>query len=164
MKKLALVFCACIAGLTACKQESPPPPATPPKAQAPAPSPAPAPAPSPAPSASTAPISVAMISLGKALGPDKNVTSATESFNKNDTIYVAVDTTGAGNAMLKAKWTYLKGDKPTVVDESSQTIVPTGPATSEFHISKPDGWPAGEYQVEIMIDDKPAGTKKFTVS
>ena len=57
-----------------------------------------------------------------------------------------------------------KGDKPTPVDESSQTIVPTGPATSEFHIKKPDGWPSGEYQVEILIDDKPAGTKKFSVS
>jgi hypothetical protein len=106
---------------------------------------------------------VATISLGKEIGPDKKVTSPTETFNKNDTIYVAVDTTGAGSAMLKAKWTYLKGDKPTTVDESSQTIVPTGPSTSEFHISKPDGWPSGEYQVEILIDDKPAGTKKFTV-
>ena len=38
------------------------------------------------------------------------------------------------------------------------------PATSEFHISKPDGWPAGDYQVEISINDKPAGTKKFTVN
>ena len=162
MKKLALVFGMCIAGITACSKESPPPP--PPAAKAQAPASAPTPAPAPAPSASTAAISVAMISLGKEIGADKKVTAPTESFNKNDTIYVAVDTTGAGSATLKAKWTYLKGDKPTVVDESTQTIVPAGPSTSEFHISKPDGWPAGEYQVEIMIDDKPAGTKKFTVT
>ena len=158
MKKLALVFCLCIAGLTACGKESPPPPPPAPKAQAPAPAPA------PAPSAEKAPISVAMISLGKEIGPDKKVTSPTEIFNKNDTIYVAIDTTGAGSAMLKAKWTYLKGDKPMAVDESSQTIIPTGPATSEFHVKKPDGWPSGEYQVEILLDDKPAGTKKFSVS
>jgi hypothetical protein len=37
-------------------------------------------------------------------------------------------------------------------------------AANEFHISKPDGWPAGDYQVEISLDDKPVGTKKFSVN
>ena len=161
MRTLALVLGVCIA-ITACRNESPPPPPAP-KTQAPAPAPSPAPSPSP-PAAATAPISVATISLGKEIGPDKKVTTPTESFTKNDTIYVAVDTTGAGDATLKAKWTYLKGDKPAVVDESSQTVIATGPATSEFHISKPDGWPAGDYQVEILLNDKPAGTKKFMVN
>jgi hypothetical protein len=27
-----------------------------------------------------------------------------------------------------------------------------GPATSEFHISKPDGWPVGTYQVDVTLD------------
>jgi hypothetical protein len=71
--------------------------------------------------------------------------------------------TGSGTAKLTAKWTFKKDDKQVPVKEETQTIAPTGPATSEFHISKPDGWPAGEYQVEILVDDKPAGTKTFTV-
>jgi hypothetical protein len=136
------------------KEEAPPPPAT---VEAPAPVPAPS---------TTAPavVTVQSVSLGKAIGPDKKVTAAADTFAKSDTIYAVVDTTGSGNATLKAKWTYHKGDKTAAVDESSQTINATGPATSEFHVSKPDGWPAGDYQVEITLNDQPAGSKKFTVN
>jgi hypothetical protein len=42
-------------------------------------------------------------------------------------------------------------------------IAPTGPATTEFHISKPSGWPAGKYKVEISADGAPAGSKEFEV-
>jgi hypothetical protein len=30
-------------------------------------------------------------------------------------------------------------------------------------VSKPDGWPAGDYEVEVMLDGKSVGTKKLTV-
>ncbi|WNL46030.1 hypothetical protein RKE25_21895 [Dyella sp. BiH032] len=33
--------------------------------------------------------------------------------------------------------------------------------TSE--ISKPDGWPTGNYKVEITLNGQPAGTKEFSV-
>ena len=105
-----------------------------------------------------------MITLGKGVGADKKVTTPTEIFGKNDTIYAAVDTTGTGSATLKARWTYLKTEKPTLVDETAQQITATGPATTEFHISKPDGWPTGDYQVEVLVDDKPGGAKKFLVN
>ena len=128
---------------------------------APAPKPAPTTAPAPAPA--PAPIAVSNVTAGKAIGGDKKVTAATDTFAKGDTMYVSVDTTGSGNAKLDAKWTYRKGDKVAVVKEDSMTINAYGPATNEFHVSKPDGWPAGEYQVEVMLDGKPAGTKKLTV-
>ena len=110
-----------------------------------------------------APVSVTSINTGKAVGADKKVTAATDTFAKGDTMYVSVDTAGSGNAKLDAKWTYTKGGKTAVVKEDTMTISATGPATNEFHVSKPDGWPAGEYQVEVMLDGKPAGTKKLTV-
>lgn len=103
------------------------------------------------------------MSVGKAVGADKKVTAATEVFDKGDTMYVSVDTTGSGTAKLDAKWTYRQGDKVAVVKEDSMTISATGPATNEFHVSKPDGWPAGDYEVEVMLDGKPAGSKKLTV-
>lgn len=148
---LAIVATA-IAG---CSKEAPPPPPPAPKVEAPAPAPAPA-----APAA----VSVLNINLGKAIGADKKVTAPTETFAKNDTIYAVVETAGSGNATLKAKWTYHKGDQTAVVNEDTQTISATGPAATEFHISKPDGWPTGEYQVEVTLNDKPAGTKKFSVN
>jgi hypothetical protein len=123
--------------------------------------------PEPAPAAEPAPpagVQAGTITLGKAVGPDKKVTAPADTFAKGDTIYASVDTVGTGTAMLKAKWTYHKGGQMTVVDEQPpQTINPTGPATTEFHVSKPGGWPAGEYQVELFLDDKSIGVKPFTV-
>jgi len=49
------------------------------------------------------------------------------------------------------------------VKEGTETIAPTGPAVTEFHISKPSGWPAGKYKVEIAVDGAPAGSKEFEV-
>ncbi len=139
--------------LAACgKKEEPPKPA-------PAPAPTAAPAPAPAPAG----VAVSAFSVGKAIGADKKVTGATDSFAKGDTFYASIDTTGAGTATLKAKWTYSRDSQTAVVKEDSMTVNATGPATHEFHVAKPDGWPLGEYEVAVSVDDKPAGTKKFSV-
>ena len=49
-------------------------------------------------------------------------------------------TNGTAPAEIKARWTYQDGQ---VVDESVQHISPNGTESSEFHVSKADGWPAG---------------------
>ncbi|HSF14920.1 MAG TPA: hypothetical protein VLK65_05155 [Vicinamibacteria bacterium] len=52
-----------------------------------------------------------------------------------------------------------------MVDESKQNIVPTGNANvTEFHLSKPDGWPTGGYEVEVLLNGASAGTKGFKVT
>lgn len=127
------------------------------------PKPAPAPAPTAAPAPAPAPVAVTTITVGKAVGADRKVSAPADAFAKGDTIYASIDTSGSGNATLKAKWTYEKAGKTAIVKEDSQALAATGPATSEFHIAKPDGWPAGNYVVEIFLDDKSAGTKKFAV-
>ncbi|MET0226358.1 MAG: hypothetical protein ABW187_07965 [Dokdonella sp.] len=152
-----IVALAAALALGACgKKEEPAPP---PPVATPAPAPAPAaPPPAPAP----APVAVASVDLGNAVdATTQKVTTPTTAFGAKDTIYAAVSTTGtAPSAKLTAKWTYQDGQ---TVNESSQTIVPTGAAVTAFHISKPDGWPAGDYKVEISLDDKSAATKDFSV-
>ena len=158
-KKYTLAtLAALILTLNACgkKEEAPKPQAAPTQTSAPVSVPPPAPP-------AIAGVTVGSITLGNAIGAGKKVSQASDSFGKKDTIYAVVDTTGAGTATLKAKWTYRKGGQESLVKEDKQTITPTGPASSEFHISKPDGWPAGDYQVEIFVDDKPARSKAFTV-
>jgi len=125
--------------------------------------PAPAPSVEPAPAPAPAGIAVSSVTTGTAIGADKKVTAATASFAPADMMYASVDTTGSGTTTLAAKWTYHKGGNVAVVQEDSMTVSTTGPATHEFHVSKPDGWPAGDYQVEVMIDGTSAGTKKLTV-
>ena len=132
------------------------------KKEEPAPPPAPAPAPEPAP-APPAGVTAGTINVGKSIDADKKIAAPMETFAKGDTIYVTVDTTGSGPATLKAKWTYMKGGQTSVVKEDTQMITATGPATTEFHISNPKGWPPGDYQVEVFVDDKSVGTKTFTV-
>lgn len=154
-RHLALVAAAAIA-LAACGKKSEPPPPTPP-------APAPAPTAAPEPAAAPAGVTVSAVNLGKAVGADKKVSAATDVFAKTDTIHASVDTTGAGTATVVAKWRYTKGDQTVPVKEETATITPAGPATTEFHISKPDGWPAGSYQVEILVNGNSAATKSFTV-
>lgn len=108
-------------------------------------------------------VQVAGITLGDSLGPQKKVTQPADRFGSKDTIYASVDTTGAGTAELKAKWTYRANGQDVLVREDSQTVSPSGPATSEFHVSKPDGWPVGDYRVDIAVAGNPAGSKTFTV-
>lgn len=156
-RSMNLTLIAALAGalaLSACgKKEEPAPP--PPMEQAPAPTPPPVAAPAPA------PVAVASVDLGTAVGPDQKVTASTSEFAPTDTIYAAVSTTGAApNAVLDAKWTYQDGQ---TVNESSQTIAPNGDAVTAFHISKADGWPAGNYKVEISLNGTTAATKDFTV-
>jgi hypothetical protein len=133
--------------------------------------PAPAPAVS-APPASTAPttsatpatpaaVTVTSVDLGTAVGADQKVTTPSTQFGPKDTIYAAVSTDGAAsNATLAAKWTFQDGQ---TVNESSQTIAPTGAAVTTFHISKPDGWPTGNYKVEISLNGSAVSSKDFTV-
>jgi hypothetical protein len=105
-------------------------------------------------------VSVASTDLGRSLTADKSIGDVADSFRPGDTIYASIRTEGAGTATLKATWTYGEGQK---VDESSQTIAPTGPARTEFHVSKPDGWPAGRYRLDVTLNGNPAGSKQFEV-
>ena len=112
----------------------------------------------PAPAAST--VAVADIDIGRAV-TDKRVTDKADNFKPSDTIYTSVHTTGTATAAnVMARWTFEDGQ---VVDESTQSIAPTGDAYTEFHISKPGGLPKGKYKVEVFVDSKSAGTKDFEV-
>ena len=104
---------------------------------------------------------MAAIEIGSAIGADKQVSAAGTQFAPGDTIYASVATDGsAPSVLLTARWTYEDGQ---LVDETTQTIAPTGPARTEFHISKPSGWPSGKYRVEIEANGQPAGTRDFVV-
>ena len=134
-------------GTASCKKkEAPAPPA---EASAPAPAPAPT------------PFSVQGIELGKSIGADKKVSAPTTTFGRRDTIYVSVSTEGAApSKTISAKWTY-QGKQ--TVKEQTESIAPTGPAATEFHISKAGPWPVGKYSVAVAVDGAPAGSKDFEI-
>ncbi len=127
---------------------------------------APVPPPAPAPVVQdmiNVPVSIKAITLGNAIGETKQVAAPLGSFGPKDTIYAVVETIGSGKASLKATWTFHKGDKTAPVNETTQEVDAAGPANNEFHISKPDGWPVGDYQVEVFLNGTSAGVQKFSV-
>jgi hypothetical protein len=121
-----------------------------------------APAPSTPPvSSAAAPARVTAIELGSSIGADKRVTAPTAAFAPGDTIFASISTEGSAPSLtLTARWTYQDGQ---LVSESSETIAPTGSATTEFHIAKPDGFPPGRYTIAVSADGAPAGRREFIV-
>jgi hypothetical protein len=111
--------------------------------------------------AATAGVRVTDVTLGRSVGGDKAITDRTETFKPNDTIYASVATEGsAPSATIRAKWSFETGQ---LVDESTRTIAPNNRERTEFHISKPDGWPAGKYKLEVFLNDQATETKNFDV-
>jgi hypothetical protein len=143
-RSLACAVCAVLILAIACKKAEPPP--------------APKAAPTPPPPVAAV-VSVSGVDVGSAIGADKRVTTPTSVFKPTDTIYATVTTSGsAPRATITAKFTFEDGQ---VVNESTQEVA--GAGVTEFHISKPDGWPAGRYQVEVLLDGKSVTTKSFEV-
>jgi len=109
----------------------------------------------------SAAVRVADVKVGRALGADKRVTDETDEFRPSDVIYAVVETHGSGaNTSLQARWTYQDGQ---VVDESTRSIAASGEEVTEFHISKPSGWPQGKYKVEILLNGATAGSEDFEI-
>ena len=142
--------------LSACKKPEPAPAPTPPVSTAPEPM-------TPAPMAASA--SVTSVDLGSAVGADNRVGSPTTTFSPRDTIYAAVTTRTSDPAAsvpgkLTAKWSYQDGQ---TVSEDSRDLNLTGDGTTAFQISKPDGFPAGRYKVDVSLDGTVVQTREFEV-
>lgn len=131
------------------------PPTPPPTANEPAPQLNPV-----APDATANRVSVGLVDLGSQVDENHRLVAAGNSFAPSDTIYASVQTTGAGHATLAAKWTYQDGQ---VVHEDSKELDATGPANTTFMISRPSGFPAGDYKVDISLDGKSVANKPFSV-
>ena len=99
------------------------------------------------------------VALGRSIGADKKVVDELGAFAPGDTIYATVETEGADSGTLAVRWTFEDGQ---VVDESSHPIG-GGAQVSEFHVSKPDGWPAGHYEVVILLNGQEVDRRGFDV-
>ena len=141
----ALVLGLALVSAAGCKKNEPPAPPPVDPSRAPA----------------VADVKVTEVQLGTAVGADKRIAQPKTAFSTKDTIFASVATEGTANAAeIAAKWTFGDGQ---VVNETKRSIAPAGKEVTEFSIQKPDGWPAGNYKVEISLNGKPADSKTFTV-
>ena len=114
----------------------------------------------PVPAGEVAGIRVTDVALGTEVGLDKKVPHPTDVFRPGDTIHVSVVTEGtSSDTLLTARW--LREGR--ALGETAQSIAPRGSATSEFHVSRPGGFEAGEYEVEILVEGKSVQRRRFAV-
>ena len=153
MLRKAALFGLSLLVLSGCKKEEPPPPPPPPPVAQPPPPPRPA------------PFRVTAVQLGRGIQPDNTVQTATTTFGPKDTIYLSVTSEGVTpQVVLGTRWTF--GPKAVLVHEESKPITPPSAKAmnTEFHISKPSGWPAGQYTVVLTVDGQQNQIQTFTVS
>jgi hypothetical protein len=104
-------------------------------------------------------LDVSDVALGRSIGADNRVVEEIGDFSPRDTIYATVETEGTGSGTLAARWTFEDGQ---VIDEGSRPV--SGAQVTEFHVSHPDGWPAGHYEVIISLDGEEVERSGFDVS
>jgi hypothetical protein len=113
--------------------------------------------------AAVAPAVTAHVEMGTAIDAGNKIAAPAASFKPADTIYASVMTHGeVGGKALSARWTY--GASGQLVSESVQNVAPGAMAYTEFHISRPDGFPAGEYKIEVSLDGKVVASQSFSVA
>jgi hypothetical protein len=105
-------------------------------------------------------VTLSTVELGSSVDANNKILASGTSFAPKDTIYASVDTSGSGSATLAAKWSYQDGQ---TVHEDSKTLNASGPETTAFMISKPDGFPAGNYKVDISLNGNPVASKDFSI-
>lgn len=103
-------------------------------------------------------VTVTTVDLGNAVGGDNRVTAPATTFASGDTIHASVATDGAGGT-LTARWTFQDGQMVDTQDKD----VPAGAQVTDFSISKPDGWPAGRYRLEILNNGMVVQTREFDI-
>lgn len=109
----------------------------------------------PQPMTAAAGVTVAAVTVGKTAAADKMVTSAA-LFAPKDDIIVSIRTDGsANNANVAAKLTFQNGQ---VAGEQNQVVNTTGAETTNISFKNANGWPAGKYRAEVMVDGKAAGS------
>ena len=104
-------------------------------------------------------LTVTTVDLGSAVGDDNRISTPTTTFAGGYTIHASIATDGATAGTLTAKWTYQDGQ---VVDTQEKSI-PAGAQVTDFSITKPDGWPAGTYKLEISQNGMVVQTREFEV-
>ena len=115
----------------------------------------------PAPTPPAAELTISSVTLGNKLNTDSTIASPMTTFSPRDTVYASVATSGqATGATISARWSMQDGQ---LVDESSQSVSPTGPATVHFHLGRPDGLATGKYKVEILVNGNVATSQEFEV-
>jgi hypothetical protein len=105
------------------------------------------------------PLNVVGIQTGKSLNSDHSVGSHAASFHPNDPMYVSVLSNGRGKGTITVKWTFAG----QVLQTLTKKVAYHGQAATDFRFVAADGFPVGDYAIEVIVDGKTIETRRLKV-
>jgi hypothetical protein len=107
----------------------------------------------------TEPLNIVGVQTGKSLNSDHSIGRHAISFSPTDTMYVSVLTNGRGAGTIQVKWA-LRGYE---LHQVTKKVSYNGQAATDFRFAAADGFPVGDYTVEVIVDGKPFETRRIKV-
>lgn len=112
-------------------------------------------------------LEVTDITLGRSIGPEKEVTRPSQTFKPEDTVFASVVVRGyADDAWLTGRWfrQIEGGDKLEQIYKTRHRASPDGVMVTEMHMgASPDPLEPGKYRVEIRLNGTIVGVRDFQV-
>jgi hypothetical protein len=104
---------------------------------------------------------VAALLLGNALGADQVVRADATEFAAGDALHASVLSTGAHPGLtLSARWLAPDG---AIIADTAQAIAPSEPTATTFTLKNPDGWPPGDYTLQLRANNTLLETRAFAI-
>jgi len=105
------------------------------------------------------PLNVVGIQTGKSLNSDHSVGIHAASFHPSDTMYVSVLSVGRGAGTITVTWTF--GGR--AIQTLKRKVSYNGQAATDFRFEAADGFPIGDYTIEVNVDGKTIETRRVKV-
>ena len=105
------------------------------------------------------PLNIVGIQTGKTLNTDHSVGKHAISFRPDDTMYVSVLSNGRGAGTITVKWS-LYG---RVIHEVTKKVSYNDQAATDFRFQAADGFPVGDYTIDVIVDGKTHETRRVKV-
>jgi hypothetical protein len=105
------------------------------------------------------PLNVVAIQTGKSLNTDHSVGRHATSFRPSDTMYVSVLSNGRGAGTITVKWSFAG----RLAHEVTKKVSYNDQAATDFRFQAADGFPVGDYTIEVILDGKSIETRRIKV-
>lgn len=105
------------------------------------------------------PLKVSAVQTGKSLNSDNSIAVHAATFRPKDTMYVAVLTGARGAGTITVRWKL--GSQ--VLHELTREVSYNDQAATDFRFQAADGFPAGTYTIEVLLDGQSVNTTTVRV-
>ena len=105
------------------------------------------------------PLNVVTVQTGKTLNTDHSVGIHSASFRPDDTMYVSLLTTGRGAGTITVRWSF--GGRQ--IHEVTKKVSYNDQAATDFRFEAADGFPVGDYTIDVLVDGKPIESRRVKV-